>query len=548
MDDSPIASETIEAPQGFDAYVERERAVHARRDAIVARLGQLRAPFTQNIAAATADWTHLVHDEAGLAGMAEYDKRRARRSAAALAQDGFLLTLDARSYEAAIDAVGDRKLRRDLYEAYVTRASDQGPRRRRFDNGPLVQEILALRHELAELHGCASYAEFALQDSVLTTSHEVERYLLTGGEQIRARAQQELDDIWAFAKEKGAPKGFATWDLGFYAKWMLREQLGFCEDDLRAYFAFPDVLLGAFALGERLLEVGMVQLAGSPSGREPMLYKLVTERGEELGLIEIEPLRAADAPPGPRLTLQVEPPEGDCSGGPVLRLCLDLERVDDDAPLLLTHAEVTSLFRDVGRGLFLLRARAPRHPAPQRSHAIAGTVAGCFFERLCGHFELLATFARHHATGAPLPRALFDKLLSSQRAREGLTEAQTLEQALFDLRVHRDFVPPDKATQLRQHVFDTLAQVRREVCVLRPPFWDKSVNVNVALFVEDGAMRAWESVWAARAARDLFAAFQSSLFDPPTARRLRETFWSSSERSVLERLTDALGTAPAPHP
>ncbi|HEY6880053.1 MAG TPA: M3 family metallopeptidase [Polyangiales bacterium] len=548
MADSSLASETRD-PQRESNH-DPELETHGRLAQLEARLAALRATFVQNITSATRDFSLAVSDEASLAGMTERGKARARRDAEAQQREGWLLTLDRRCYEAALNSLDDRKLRHDLYEAYVTRASEQGPRKRRFDNSPLVQEMLALRHELAALHGYENYAEYALRDGLLTTTRDVERYLLTGGELVRARAQAELEEIWTFAKGKGAPKGFATWDLGYYADWLMRERLGFSEDDLTPYFSFRDVLSGLFTLCEKLLGVSMVRLAGDDSGRESALYKVVTDAEQELGWLEIEPVGDAQQAQSPWFKLSDEGPHvgaADASERPVLRVCLALDPVTDDEPVQLAHADVMSLFRCLGQGLFLLLNRPREQGSVGVPHALAtaGEVAGRYFERLSLHFETLSVCARHHQTGASLPRELFDQLMCGRAMREGLLAARDLEQGLFDLRVHRDFVPPDKATQLRQHVFDTLSQVRHEVCVLRPPFWDKSVNANRALFVEEGALRAWETVWAKRVAGDLLAAFEAAPFDVQVAARLRDTFWTPRERGLLERLTDALGRPPS---
>lgn len=517
-------------------------AERARCEELVVRLAELARRFEGNVVAATDDWTRHVLDEAALQSMPARALASARSRAAAQGLDGFLLTLHERSYEAALHHLDDRQLRRELYEARVTRASDRGPRAGRFDNTELVQEILALRHELAQRLGATSYAELAQRHGVLRAPDDVERYLFRQAAAVRARAQAELDAIWAFAKEQGVPKGFSTWDLGYYAQRLRREQPDFCEEGLRPYLSLPDVLGGLFALCERLLDVRAAPLAtpGDAQGTH-LRYRLLAADAGELGRLEIEPLRSDERVEGAQVALL-----DDGGGDPVLRVGCDLDPAQE-GQILLDDAQLAALLRCLGQGLYALLARAKpaSTPALRRADATASEIAGSYFELFASDFDTLATFARDRARGAPLPRALWDALTRQREIDAGLTAAQELELALFDLRVHRDFVPAEKATRLRAHVLDTLGQVRREICVLRPPFWERLANTSRALFVEGRGARVWERSWAKQVAKELFGACRSSGFSGAVARKQRDGFWIARERGLLDRLTDALGHRPA---
>lgn len=522
-----------------------EGVERARCDEIVARLAELARSFERNVVAATSDWTKHVVDERALEGMPARALARARRQAEARQLDGFLLTLHERSYEAALNHLDDRQLRREIYEARVTRASDHGPRAGRFDNTALVQEILALRHELAQRLGAPTYADLAQRYGMLRAPDDVERYLLRQAAGVRARAQAELDAIWAFAKSKGVPKGFSTWDLGYYAQRLKREQPAFFAEGLRPYLALPDVLAGLLALCERLLGVRAEPLAASGDARAALLRcRLSAAEVGDLGQIEIEsssgdePLEAA----------QITVSEGE-DALPVLRVVCDLDP-PEGGPILLDEAQLAALFRAVGQGLYALfsRAQPVAASAVRDVSATASDIAGAYFELFASDVDTLAPFARDRARGISLPRDLWDALARQRAVDAGLTEAQEIELALFDLRVHRDFVPPDKATRLRAHVLDTLGQVRREVCVLRPPFWERMANTCTAIFAEDRGARLWERRWAKQVARELFEEYRASGSSRDVARQQREAFWIERGRGLIERLTGALGRRPAPLP
>lgn len=238
----------------------------ARFKEIALRLSELQSKFEENLIDSVQAWSKHVTDEALLQGMTEQGKAAARENARSKSLDGFRVTLDFPSYDAVISYADDRELRREVYEAYGTRASDRGPLAGRFDNGPLMDEILALRHEQAQLLGMQSYADVSLATKMAESPHEVERFLLDLNTRARPRAEAELEELKLFARQHGGPADFEPWDVAYYSEKLKQEKLGFSEDELRPYFPAAQVVSGMFALVERLYGVKIAASKGSPLG------------------------------------------------------------------------------------------------------------------------------------------------------------------------------------------------------------------------------------------------------------------------------------------
>ncbi len=189
-------------------------AEKARYKEISLRLSELQSKFEENLMDCTQAWSKLVTHEPELAGMTEAAKTAAREKAKAknlggsrdgvpagsphsgvLSIEGWLLTLDFPSYDAVISKSSNRELRRELYEAYSTRASDTGPHERKFDNSALMSEILALRFELARLLGFGSFSELSLATKMADTPAEVDTFLRELAHKARPRAKAELAEL-----------------------------------------------------------------------------------------------------------------------------------------------------------------------------------------------------------------------------------------------------------------------------------------------------------------------------------------------------------------
>ncbi|MDP9037360.1 MAG: M3 family metallopeptidase [Myxococcota bacterium] len=520
----------------------------ARFKEIALRLSELGSKFEENLIDSVQAWSKHVTDEALLAGMSEQGKAAARENAKSKSLDGFRLTLDFPSYDAVVSYVDDRELRRELYEAYGTRASDRGPLAGRFDNGPLMDEILALRHEQAQLLGMRSYAEVSLATKMAESPEEVERFLLDLNVRARPRAAAELDELKSFARELGGPSDFEPWDTAYYSEKLKQKKLGFSEDELRPYFPAAQVVSGMFALVERLYGITIQRVDGVATWHPDVTtYAMSEADGTPIGLFYLDPYAREykrggawmDEYVGRRLT----------AAGlqrPVAYLTGNFAPPLPGQPALLTHDEVLTLFHEFGHGLHHLLTRVDE-AAVSGIHGVAGDaieLPSQFMENWCYDRATLRSFARHWQTGEPLPDALLEKLRASRTFQAALATVRQLEFALFDLRLHRDHDP-----KVGARVLQTLERVRAEVSVLQPPAWNRMPSGFAHIFAGGYAAGYYSYKWAEVLSADAFAAFEESGFAADTGKRFRETVLAQGgSREAMDVFTDFRGRKPSIEP
>ena len=511
-----------------------EAGPRARYREIALRLSELQSKFQENVIDSVQAWSKHLTGESPLAGMTAQGKEAARTKAKAKNLEGFRLTLDFPSYEAVISYADDRALRREVYEAYATRASDRGPLAGQFDNGPLIEEILALRHEEAHLIGFQNYAEVSLATKMASSTHEVEAFLLDLNRRARPHAQADLEELRSFAKARDGVTDFAPWDTLYYAEKLKETKLGFSEEELRPYFQAPQVIAGMFSLVERLYGVRIQEVRDVPTWhRDVTTYALRAADGAEIGLFYLDPYAREDKRGGAWMD--------ECVGRrkvarslqhPVAYLTCNFAPPLDGQPALLTHDETLTLFHEFGHGLHHLLTRVDE-AAVSGIRGVewdAVELPSQFMENWCYDEATLAGFARHFRTGEPLPRPLLEKLKASRTFHAALATVRQLEFALFDLRLYRDYVPPrgsasgsgaDASPSFR--LLDVLAQVRREVSVLPPPDWNRMPSSFGHIFGGGYAAGYYSYKWAEVLSADAFAAFEESGFAPETGRRFRDT-------------------------
>jgi oligopeptidase A len=513
------------------------------------RLSELQARFEEHVLDATQAWTLHVTDAARLAGMTGSGRAQSAERARARGLDGWLLTLDFPSYDAVMTYADDRALRAQLYEAYATRASDQGPHAGRHDNTALIAEILQRRHEMARLLGFPSYAEYSLATKMAESPDEVERFLLELGARAQARARRELDGLRAHAAKLGGPADLQPWDLAYYAEKLKQERLGLSDEQLRPYFPAPQVIAGLLALAERLYGVRFAPAPGLAVWRPDVTtYALTDAQGRAFAHFYLDAYARADKRGGAWMDeCRIRRRSADRVQQPAAFLTCNFAPPLPGQPALLTHQEVLTLFHEFGHGLQHLLTRVDV-AAVAGIHGVewdAVELPSQLMENWCYDRDTLRSFARHWQTGEALPDALLDRLRASRVFHSGLATVRQLEFALFDLRLHRDYDPAQGP-----RVAETLARVREQVSVLQPPAWHRFPHSFTHVFAGGYAAGYYSYKWAEVLSADVFSAFEEEgLANPAVARRFRDTVLAQGgSRPAMELFVEFRGRKPRLEP
>lgn len=512
----------------------------ARFKTLMLELTQLQARFEENVLDATNGWTRPVTDAGELRGLNEMVIEQARRRAHDQRREGWLLCLDQPTYVAVVTDAEAQTLRHDFYEAWTTRASDCGPNAGRWDNGPVMEEILRRRHELAGLLGFGNYAEYALQTRMARRVPEVLDFLRELAAAAREPAAAEFAELESFA---GRP--LAAWDLSFYAEKLQRERFAVSQEELRPYFPLPRVLAGLFEVAERLYGLRIRERPGVPLWHPDVRYFVIEGRtGEAVGSFYLD----AYARPNKRSGAWMDEcvgrrrlPSG--SSLPVAYLVCNFLAPAPGRPALLTHDDVLTLFHEFGHGLHHLLTRVD-YPSLAGINGVAWDAVELpsqFMENYAWHPEVLRRISSHIDTGASLPEPMQARLVATRSFHAGLHMVRQLEFALFDFRMHAHYDPARGG-----RVLEILADVRHEVAVVPAPHWNRFPHSFGHIFAGGYAAGYYSYKWAEVLAADAFAAFEENgVFDAGTAQRFLDCILSrGGSRDALDAFIDFRGRRP----
>ncbi len=488
----------------------------ARFKEVQRELSQLQSKFSENVLDATQAWELVVSDEAALAGLPETARALARQSAQQAGKDGWRFTLEFPSYVAVMTYADRRELRRQVYDAYVTRASDQGPHAGRWDNGPLMVEILKLRREAARLLGFANYAEYALQTRMAKSVAEVMDFLNDLAARSRPAARRDLEELRQYARDEHGVAELEAWDLAYYSEKLRQARYSYSEEEVRPYLPDTRVVPGLFQVVQRLFGMAIRPIEGIDVWHPDVrVYEIHDSAGETRGRFYLDLYARANKRGGAWMD--------DCIGRkrtaqgvqlPVAYITCNFTPPVDGRPALLTHDEVTTLFHEFGHGLHHLLTRVDYWGVSGINGVLwdAVELPSQFMENWCWEREAMDLLSGHYRSGAPLPRALFDKMYAARNFQSGMQFVRQLEFALFDMRLHAE-LDVDTLADIRR----LLAQVRSAVAVVIPPAYNRFENSFSHVFAGGYAAGYYSYKWAEVLSADAFSKFEErGVFDRTT--------------------------------
>lgn len=471
---------------------------------IVAKLSELSSQYSNNVLDATMGWSKLITNIEDLSGMPESALAAAKEQAKAKEQDGWLLTLDIPSYLPVMTYCDNRDLRFELYQAYNTRASDQGPNAGKWDNTEIIKQIISLRAELAQLLGFNTYADKSLATKMAENVTQVTAFLTDLATKAKPQGEKELAELKRYAYEYFGASDIKPWDIAYYSEKQKQHLYTINDEELRPYFPEDRVISGLFEVVRRIFGITAKQRHDVEVwAPEVKFYDLYNANGELKGSFYLD-LYAREHKRGGAWM-------DDCIGKmrfadghiqkPVAYLTCNFNRPIGDKPALFTHNEVTTLFHEFGHGLhhMLTEIEVSSVAGINGVPWDAVELPSQFLENWCWQPEALEFISGHYQTGEPLPQEMLEKMLDSKNFQAALFILRQLEFGLFDFKLHSEKTPD---------ILETLKQVREQVAVVPTVDWGRFPHAFSHIFAGGYAAGYYSYLWAEVLSADAFSRFE----------------------------------------
>jgi oligopeptidase A len=471
-------------------------------------LAKLSAKFSENVLDATNAFSLLTEDASRLRGIPGDVLQAAREAAQKEGKEGWKFTLHMPSYLPVMQYAEDRSLRETLYRESATRASEFG--KPEWDNTPLIGRIVQLRRELAALLGYRNYAEVSLTPKMADSPAQVLAFLDELARHARPFAEKDAAELRAFARSELGIQELQAWDVPYASEKLRLKRYSFSDQEVKQYFPEDAVLQGLFRVAQALYQIEIVPAAAPVWHEDVRFFEIRDALGKVLGQFYMD-LYARETKRGgawmdDAITRRRKGAEIQT---PVAHLNCNFSRPlgppSGGKPALFTHDEVLTLFHEFGHGLHHLLTRVEDLGVSGINGVEwdAVELPSQFMENFAWEWDVLRHMTRHVDTAAPLPRALYDKMIAAKNFQSGLGMLRQIEFAVFDMRLHYDF---DAGSG--QSARELLEEVRSQIAVLKPPPYNRFPNSFSHIFAGGYAAGYYSYKWAEVLSADAYSLFE----------------------------------------
>ncbi|MDP3562329.1 MAG: M3 family metallopeptidase [Legionellaceae bacterium] len=495
-----------------------------RFEEISAQVSTLSNQFENNILDAVQDFHLHITDEARMAGLPEHAIATAKALAEEKKLPGWLLSLEQPCYVAVVTHAEDRALRETLYEAYCTRASDQGPSAGKFDNTQAMNDLLALRFEAARMLDFANYAELSIATKMAESTKQVNDFLQDLVSHAHHQAVSEFKELQAFARDHYQLNTIEPWDIAYLSEKKQHASFQISQEMLRPYFPLKKVMEGLFTIVNKLYGMTFVKIEDADTWHPDVTcYAVLDEKADHRGYIYID-LFARPHKRGGAWMNSCQSRFKLLNGQAQLAiatLTCNFAKATEKKPPMLSHDEVLTLFHEFGHCL--------HHVLTQVDYISASGVHGVewdavelpsqFFENWCWDQEALTLLTEHVETEESLPAALFNALIASKNFQSAMAMMRQLEFSIFDFRIHEEYTDDDP-----QFIPKILNDVRKKTTVVPTTPYNRFQHSFSHIFAGGYAAGYYSYKWAEVLSSDAFARFEEEgIFNPKTGRDFLHT-------------------------
>ncbi|MEP7154762.1 MAG: M3 family metallopeptidase [Betaproteobacteria bacterium] len=518
----------------------------ARFAAVQEELSTLMSTFNDHLLDATNAWSYFTEDESELSGLPEDNKTVAREAAKKDGKPGWKFTLHMPCYLPVMQYADSRKLRELMYHAYSTRASELGADPK-WDNTGIIQRILVLRAETAQLLGFESYAGVSLATKMAESPADVSEFLQSMAGKARPFALNDWQELAAFARTEMNMADVEAWDAAYLSEKLREQRYAFSDSEVKQYFPEPQVLAGLFRVIDSLYGLNVAPAKAETWHPDVRFFDLRNRDGSLVGQFYLDLYAREGKRGGAWMNDAINRRRTEAGiQHPVAYLNCNFAAPIEGRPALFTHDDVITLFHEFGHGLHQLLTEVEELGVSGINGVEwdAVELPSQFMENFCWEWDVLKHMTKHVDTGETLPVALFDKMIAARNFQSGMQFIRQLEFSLLDMRLHAGFDPAADDFQ------GLVNEVRSAVAVVKYPAFNRSAHAFAHIFGGGYAAGYYSYKWAEVLSADAYAAFEETgvLNAETGARFRREVLARGGSRPAMDSFAAFRGRKPDMEP
>ena len=506
---------------------------------IQSNLSKLSSSFDENILDSINSFKLVITDKNSLKGIPNDVINSALMRAKTKKSKGWLFTIDFPSYLPIMQYADNRKLRKDIYYAYSTKASSLF--KKEFDNTNNINNILKLKYQLSKLLGYPNISSMLLRTKMAKSSKEVTSFLSKLTKNATKAALRDIADIKDIAKEFNITEPKA-WDIPFLSEKLKKRRFNITDDEIKQYFPVNNVLNGLFNICKKIYGLTIYEKKASTWHKDVKFFEIYDKKKELVGKFYLDLYAREHKRGGAWMDEAISKYkfENEKDNPVAFLTCNFMPPTNSDA--YLTHDEVITLFHEFGHGLHHLLTEVTEYSISgiKGVEWDAVELPSQFMENYCWEWSVIKDMSYNNKTKTYMPKNLFTKLLESKNFQSGMQTLRQVEFALFDIKLHSEYNPKNK------NFMKILEGVRAKVSIIDAPRWNKFPHSFSHIFSGGYSAAYYSYKWAEVLSADAYSLFEEiGILSKTAGSKFRKEILSKGgSRSAMESFIAFRGRKP----
>ncbi|MDG2252373.1 MAG: M3 family metallopeptidase [Methylophilaceae bacterium] len=467
-------------------------------------LSSLTSKFEENLLDATNNFQLHVTDPMKMKGLPEDIIAMVKNNAKQKKLDGWLFTLDFPCYIPTLQYADNRELRKEMYHAYATKASDLGEPL--LDNTKNINDILTLKSKLAKMLNYSDYASMSLETKMAKSSNDVTNFLYDLALKAKSFAKKDMLDLTNEASKNGIID-IEAWDIAYFSEKIKQQRFNFSDQEIKNYFPKHKVLTGLFNIVEKIYSIYITPKKADTWNNLVEFYEIKDKKNNLLGQFYLDLYARKNKRGGAWMDEAISKYKFlEESSLPVAYLTCNFSPPVNNTSSTFTHDEVITLFHEFGHGLHHLLTEIEEYSVSgiKGVEWDAVELPSQFMENFCWEWSVVQSMSEHSLTKSPMPKSLFDKLYLSKNFQSGMQTLRQVEFALFDIILHSTY---DSSSN---NVMGILEDIRNKIAVIKPPSWNRFPHSFAHIFSGGYAAGYYSYKWAEVLSADAYSLFEEN--------------------------------------
>ncbi|QJC29473.1 oligopeptidase A [Enterobacteriaceae endosymbiont of Plateumaris pusilla] len=496
---------------------------------IIDKLIFLSIKFENNILDSIIYWKLNIFSKIELKGISNDILNYIKNNAKKENKKGYLLTLDMPIYSSIMQFCENKIIRKTLYYAYNTIASDKNEKKN-WNNFPIIIKELKLRYKLANLLGYNSYSEKSLINKSAKNLNIILSFLKNLIKYSYNQAKDEISNLKKFIKNKYNLTKINPWDTTFYIEKYKHYLYGINDNIIRSYFPLFHVINGMFKITNKIFGLTFRKRKVNVWNNNVYFFDVFDDKNELYGSIYFDLYIRKNKRNGAWMDI--------CQSriiksNNILQYPVAYVNCNFSPPVnniaLLTHNDVITLFHEFGHSLhhILTKINIPNVSGINGIDFDMVEFPSQFMESWCWEPEVISLISGHYQTNKIMPQKIIDNLVKSKKYNAALSIIRQIELSLFDIRIHNEFNPEKNNNQ----ILDLMYEIRSSlISITQIPSWNKYINIFNHIFAGEYAAGYYSYLWSEQLAADSFLYFkENNLFNKTIGKKFLDIFLSQSK-------------------